>query len=77
MSIFSCCEVHNDYPFLLVFMLLLPDLVFELNTPYTSGHAFHRYLHTPLVIHPLSLHFSARTDAEPDLCERLRRSSSL
>ena len=59
-------------------MFLLPDLVFSLNTPYIpSSHAFHRYLHTPLVIHPLSVHFSARTDAERDLRKRLHRSSSL
>lgn len=77
-SMFSCCEVHKDYPFLSVFMLLLPNLVFYLSTPETSSHAFHQYLHTPpLVIHPLSLHFSARTDAESDLRERLHRSSSL
>ena len=58
-------------------MLLLPDLVFWLNTRYTSRHAFHQHLHTPLVIYPLGLHFSTRTDAEPDLRERLYRSASL
>ena len=75
---FSCCAVHNDYPFLLEFMFLLPDLVLPLSTPYTSSsYAFQQYLHIPLVIHPLSVHFSARTDAERDVRKRLHRSSSL